>query len=511
LYEQGLQAAALEVAQKYKTDTNAWVQAALSLRSPYWDWADPATYLPPRQVYDSTRYANLHITTPDGPKDVPNPLLAYTFQRKINWSFSQYPATVRHPRSPPNPAASIAAFEADVGSQATNGNLQWDCWRTLNWTTTWSQFSNQGATQGQKANSLETLHNWMHNRTGGNGHMSNPIAASYDPIFMLHHTNVDRQLALWQTLHPEVWISQQNEPQFVNLDLTPFWKSANAFHRSTDTPVRDFVKFQSTYPEFVGTENLSVAERKAAIQQKVDALYDPNNRRRGIAVNPAVGRVAAIASGIAGSVTKGAPLLHAAAAVAPGGAQPQAAFSALSVQAPLPVAPSPHGDAPGTLTALQRLDWFIRVRVKKFQFGQSFTILFFLGAVPEDVAQWRTSPHFIGSHGEFVNSDPEHCANCKENANMITEGFIDLDNSLERLGHGNNTEQEIEKYIQDEIHWRIQKIDGTTVPAAEAEVLEVAVMTWDVTDGDVEVLPVHRDITSGKAGGRVPGHKPYTL
>ena len=27
------------------------------------------------------------------------------------------------------------------------------------------------------ANSLETLHNWMHNRTGGGGHMSNPISA----------------------------------------------------------------------------------------------------------------------------------------------------------------------------------------------------------------------------------------------------------------------------------------------------------------------------------------------
>ena len=38
------------------------------------------------------------------------------------------------------------------------------------------------------ANSLETLHNWMHNRTGGGGHMSNPISAgacllscSYEP------------------------------------------------------------------------------------------------------------------------------------------------------------------------------------------------------------------------------------------------------------------------------------------------------------------------------------------
>ena len=59
------------------------------------------------------------------------------------------------------------------------------------------------------ANSLETLHNWMHTRTGGGGHMSDPIASgrlfilyikrvceltripsAFDPIFMLHHTNV---------------------------------------------------------------------------------------------------------------------------------------------------------------------------------------------------------------------------------------------------------------------------------------------------------------------------------
>jgi hypothetical protein len=49
------------------------------------------------------------------------------------------------------------------------------------------------------------------------------------------------------------------------------------------------------------------------------------------------------------------------------------------------------------------------------------------------------------------------------------------------------------------------------VPASELEVLEVAVMTWDVTDGDLEIRPVHRDLTSHRKGGRVPGHKDYEL
>jgi tyrosinase len=186
-----------------------------------------------------------------------------------------------------------------------------------------------------------------------------------------------------------------------NLDLTPFWKSGSAFHRSTDTPVRDFIKFQATYPEFVGLENLSVAQRKARIQEKVDALYDPNNRRRGLAVTSATTAAFAVAgapAGAAGAVraSAGAPPVRAGGAGGAGGAPVAAqavlrAAAPLSVQAALPVAPPPAGDTPETLTALQRLDWFIRIRVKKFQLKQSFTVLIFLGSVPEEVAQWRSS------------------------------------------------------------------------------------------------------------------------
>jgi len=169
-----------------------------------------------------------------------------------------------------------------------------------------------------------------------------------------------------------------------------------------------------------------------------------------------------------------------------------------------------HG-ATAHLTALQRLDWFARIRVKKYQFKQSFTVFIFLGPVPNHVAQWRSSPNLAGSHSEFVNSDPEHCANCMENADIITEGFIALDDDLERKGFTNQSEAEIEKYISDNIHWRIQLIDGDIVPAKDLGVLEVAVMTWDVTDGDVDVRPIHHDVTSQKPGGRRPGQKPYQL
>lgn len=271
------------------------------------------------------------------------------------------------------------------------------------------------------------------------------------------------------------------------LDLTPFWKSGSAFHRSTDTPVRDFIKFQSTYPEFVGLEGLSVDQRRAAIQAKVDALYDPNNRRRGIPVRPIVA-LAAVSAGTPGAAAQAAGVsavaapAHAAPAPAHGAGGAGAPAQAVLKAAPLPKsAPAPqaavsvqavsgapagasHAPAPEGLTALQRLDWFIRIRVKKFQLGQSFTVLFFLGSVPDNVEQWRLSPHLIGSYSEFVNSDPEHCANCKNSASLITEGFIDLDDSLERLGFAHKSEQEIDTHVQNHLHWRIQKVSHRYPP-----------------------------------------------
>jgi tyrosinase len=120
--------------------------------------------------------------------------------------------------------------------------------------------------------------------------------------------------------------------------------------------------------------------------------------------------------------------------------------------------PAAQTSAPQTLTALQRLDWFIRIRFKKFQLKQSYSILFFLGPVPEHVEQWRSSPYLVGCHCGFVNSQPQQCDNCQENIDVITEGFIYLDDSLEQLGYGQKTEEQIEKFIRDELRWRIQKV-----------------------------------------------------
>jgi tyrosinase len=36
--------------------------------------------------------------------------------------------------------------------------------------------------------------------------MADPAVAGFDPIFFLHHANVDRLLSLWSALNPDVWV-----------------------------------------------------------------------------------------------------------------------------------------------------------------------------------------------------------------------------------------------------------------------------------------------------------------
>ncbi|EWZ99665.1 hypothetical protein FOWG_00085 [Fusarium oxysporum f. sp. lycopersici MN25] len=59
--------------------------------------------------------------------------------------------------------------------------------------------------------SLEYIHNNIHNLTGGSdyatgmGHMSDVPVAAFDPIFWLHHVQIDLLLAIWQCLNPKLW------------------------------------------------------------------------------------------------------------------------------------------------------------------------------------------------------------------------------------------------------------------------------------------------------------------
>lgn len=59
--------------------------------------------------------------------------------------------------------------------------------------------------------SLESWHDNIHNLVGTgvrhSGHMSDPSVAAFDPVFWMHHCNIDRLLALFQALYPDKFVT----------------------------------------------------------------------------------------------------------------------------------------------------------------------------------------------------------------------------------------------------------------------------------------------------------------
>ena len=74
---------------------------------------------------------------------------------------------------------------------------------------TWSAFSNSvSGDDNSTSNSLEALDDIIQLDVGGRaGHMSDPAVAAFDPIFWLHHANIDRLVSLWEALNPDSWVT----------------------------------------------------------------------------------------------------------------------------------------------------------------------------------------------------------------------------------------------------------------------------------------------------------------
>ncbi|KAH7147138.1 hypothetical protein B0J13DRAFT_622059 [Dactylonectria estremocensis] len=147
-----------------------------------------------------------------------------------------------------------------------------DTWDTFA-STKWWEKSAQEISTGYL--SLEYIHNNVHNLTGGSnykkpekgeiggyglGHMSDVPVAAFDPVFWLHHCNIDRLLAMWQALNWEAWF---DTPAFLDNDASKpnpaLYADLLPFHAiETDKPetgywtsdgVRDWTELHYSYDD----------------------------------------------------------------------------------------------------------------------------------------------------------------------------------------------------------------------------------------------------------------------
>lgn len=58
----------------------------------------------------------------------------------------------------------------------------------------------------QHGDSVEALHNMIHSTCGKAGHMTYLGFGAFDPLFWLHHAQLDRLLSIYLILHPHSYV-----------------------------------------------------------------------------------------------------------------------------------------------------------------------------------------------------------------------------------------------------------------------------------------------------------------
>ncbi|KAF4987692.1 hypothetical protein FGRMN_10218 [Fusarium graminum] len=282
LYEQTLVEHAKRLANLYPSKyRQQYVDAANKLRSPFWDWAidDIPSIITQEMV-------NVKVPNGSGLKTInmKNPLYTYNFPKEaLNGKYGQWDdegrTRIYHCPAP------------DKFPGTANNNLhqrpykQW-VYDVMTRPKTFNQFASTGANGA----SLEQIHNAIHWDASCAGQFLATEFSGFDPIFWMHHTQVDRLWAYWQFMNPTQsgflsgsysGGSRYSTPQGTRITpsspLNPFYKSKGNFH--TSSSVNSIREFGYTYP---GLEywHMSGSQLSSAAKTMVNRLYGSGSSRR---------------------------------------------------------------------------------------------------------------------------------------------------------------------------------------------------------------------------------------
>ncbi|CBX95782.1 similar to tyrosinase [Plenodomus lingam JN3] len=290
LFEQVLHAHMQEIAATAPVkEAKRFAAAAQSFRMPYWDWGlgGAKAVVPEFFMQKSIRIVEL-----DGVETMMrNPLYAYRFHPLVPGDFTHkwmgINETVRWPDSDNFTAPSRQEVFAQTFIEQSTSLIS-----GIETAFRASNFSGW-------AKQLEDPHGWMHGIIGGGwdetqnktkyrGHMWPLEYSAFEPLFMLHHTNVDRLWALFQALKPNVTMGTSNigpngnvfleNHQLVNdtTSLLPFRRANGAFWQTRDT--YDTRVLGYAYPETQAWDFASTAAYRAHVTSAVATLYGSKTR-----------------------------------------------------------------------------------------------------------------------------------------------------------------------------------------------------------------------------------------
>ncbi|KAK6515094.1 hypothetical protein TWF506_007441 [Arthrobotrys conoides] len=442
LLEQTLYRKAREIANRFSADVRPRYLAAVDgLRLPYWDWSDPNTQ---SHIPAIVMAAAVSVTQP-GPNGapvtttIPNPLKSYTFQSSQSiasfWqNFARWRTTLRQPTSNGVTQEDLADRTLQNGF---NNRRQ----------STYLAFSR--GRYNDFAASIESIHDEVHAAVGGQGHMTYVPYSAYDPIFWLHHCNMDRLMAMYQSAQPNTFVESGNsvatfanpssQLDTVDTPLYPFrhrdgswWTSQNVSTAST------VFSFSYGYPEvpcLLSFSNFDALRNHTVTE--INRLYGPG-----------------------------------------------------------PTSPTKRD----VKTYQMRQEWQAKVVIDQAELLGSFTVYIFLGTPPTDPARWGTCPTMIGTLTHL--GAPEK----RMHSRVIGTDVVLTDAVYENLGP-NPTKEQVLSYIRENINWAIVS-DGKPVDVPQLHTLRVTCVSTEVNMPNCpSELPkkgsdtYHLEVTAGKPGG----------
>lgn len=526
LFEQQFMTVVNQVAREFPAWRVPWMTGAAStMRWPYWDWAAR-----PRPGYNTlpTVVSQKFVTIdgPNGKLTIINPLFRHDFRdpsQLVYSPFVNWKVTLRYPDSNANSAssqqqASIAAFDS------IRASLQDQVYQLMTTCDDYPHFSNDRADSSSTrcSNSLEGIHNTIHVNGGGPGsqgvsagHMTYLATAAFDPMFWLHHANVDRLFALWQAIHPNAysgsqvagastWTIAQGSRQDMNSPLQPFHRDTNG-NFWTSNGVRDTRTFRYTYPEFSNSDGSASAIRgyvnrlygpsatltagavkRTAIPEPVDVLNKTEDAASDL-VEQAKNVTSEFLNGTYNATTG---LTNATTSIAEE-AEKDIVESDL-------ISPIMAGN--GSL-----FQYVANLKTPRYALNGSYNVFIFLGEPEtEDPTAWATDPNVAGSYGVLAQPNMQHM-------NVVVAGSVPLTRSLTQRVEdgllGTLSQALATPFLEKTLKWRIAGpmggIDAAQVPDFK---MSVVCSTASVPESENE-LPEYSDflelpeITDGKPGG----------
>lgn len=421
-YEQLISETAQAIASQYPdSERLQYLQASETLRIPYWDWASYSTM--PTVVTD----ANITVNTPKGQQTITNPLTGYTFH--------PHPSVIDFP-----PSDGVSLYNETVRTPDSNGNSQIDVANSLLQqngaittdktylliarqsdygafsTTAWPADQRNGS-----YDSLESIHNQIHALVGALGHMGFIPYSAFDPIFFMHHANVDRLMAIFQAINPSSYVTPLNNSygtftespgtvEDVNSALTPFRNGKGTFH--TSTTVQNTRDLGYTYPEVV---DWGVSAQQLAVNVRVafNQLYNPT------------------------------------------GTLARRSSSRIYLRA-----------ANGASR-----EWFINLSVQRS--NTALFIDFFLGAPLTDGSQWTTANNLVVSQAIL-----SEMASGTGSAPYLAQ--VPLTRSLVNSGQDTTKVNATVSYLQNALQYRCRQMDGTVFDCSSLSNLNISVVDQTV-------------------------------